>query len=484
MNIDRDILEHLDQGSPSGDVDPWEAALCDDPEAFSALWEQRRIDEALKALHAPSPISLEASILANLQGSTREELANRTLAVLSRRKTIRRFLPALAAAAAAVLLMAGGWWLRASRPVPVLATLQSGSSARWASSRQPAAGALGKGSWRLESGIAELSLSDGTMVTVQGPADFELNRTGRVELRSGRLSASVPEAGAGFTIGTPAGDVTDLGTRFGVDVNSSGGTETHVLEGRVRVSPASGFHQPMQELVRGQALNLNPDTHAMETVSFNPSFFPAPARELSDLLNGGGWEPGTSLSTRGLPDTSGRWGGDKATVSGAWRGVTPYEGKGMLRFLENSSELPGSLKTSDLNSSEQWQFIDLSPLRREIDRGDVEVEADVHVNQTAGKPARFSLSLQALKGGPNSRNLREKILNGMPDTYLVGSRTNLMPDTNPGTWQRIRVRLTLPPSTRSVLIAPRVALPPDHRSEGYFADGLSFRVMIPPQPGQ
>ena len=40
-----------------------------------------------------------------------------------------------------------------------------------------------------------------------------------------------------FSVRTPTAVVTDLGTEFGVEVNRSGTTRSHVFQGRVKVCP-------------------------------------------------------------------------------------------------------------------------------------------------------------------------------------------------------------------------------------------------------
>jgi hypothetical protein len=57
-------------------------------------------------------------------------------------------------------------------------------------------------------------------------------------LHNGRLSASVPPEGVGFTVETPAAEVVDFGTEFSVDV-AGGASEVHVFAGLVRVQPRS-----------------------------------------------------------------------------------------------------------------------------------------------------------------------------------------------------------------------------------------------------
>jgi ferric-dicitrate binding protein FerR (iron transport regulator) len=71
--------------------------------------------------------------------------------------------------------------------------------------------------------------------------------------QTGRLSARVPPAGSGFTLGTPAVAVTDLGTAFGLVVSDTRPTEVHVFEGQVEVSWLKAT-EPAQRLGAGEGL--------------------------------------------------------------------------------------------------------------------------------------------------------------------------------------------------------------------------------------
>lgn len=97
----------------------------------------------------------------------------------------------------------------------------------------------------LESGVAEVTFNSGARVFLEGPAVLEVERPNRAFLASGRLTAEVPKPATGFVINTPRVNVVDIGTRFGVSVESGGDTEVHVMQGVVEVSRLSGNASPM-----------------------------------------------------------------------------------------------------------------------------------------------------------------------------------------------------------------------------------------------
>ena len=97
---------------------------------------------------------------------------------------------------------------------------------------------LAVGEYRLDRGLLHLSFACGVTVYIEAPARFDAVSGTRLLLRSGRLSASVPPEGVGFTVDTPDAEVIDFGTEFSIDVESSA-SEVHVFEGLVRVQPRS-----------------------------------------------------------------------------------------------------------------------------------------------------------------------------------------------------------------------------------------------------
>jgi len=163
------------------------------------------------------------------------------------------------AAAAAVVLSAGALlaWSFGSRPGagPALATVSGivdGSGPGGLS-----AVALGD-SLRLgerlsfADGAVEVRTASGAVVTVGGPASFEVVGPNAVALERGTLAAEVDPVATGFTARTPLGDVIDIGTRFVMMLD--GELDVAVLEGAVRLEPLDGA---AVELVGGAAAGVD-----------------------------------------------------------------------------------------------------------------------------------------------------------------------------------------------------------------------------------
>ncbi|WP_075087704.1 FecR domain-containing protein [Verrucomicrobium spinosum] len=124
-----------------------------------------------------------------------------------------------------------------------VALLTRGVNLEWVDARSaPALNAPISPGWlKLKAGIAELEFYQGARLVVEGPAEIKLVSAGEAYCVSGRFSAHVPPQARGFRLGTPNGDVVDLGTDFGLDLNSAT-PEVHVFKGEVEL------HQPKAQV--------------------------------------------------------------------------------------------------------------------------------------------------------------------------------------------------------------------------------------------
>jgi len=179
--------------------------------------------------------------------------------------TGRRWWGPLAAAAAVALLAnaivlwnlrplgsdAGETELAAGDGVAVLSRLVN---PEWASEtgRHAEGDALSPGSFHLRSGLAQIEFFSGAAVIVEGPAELRLEDAWRLECRSGRLRASVPEPARGFTIVTPDYEAVDLGTEFALSVGEDGRSELHVVDGEVRLDDGDG--RELRRLLAGHGV--------------------------------------------------------------------------------------------------------------------------------------------------------------------------------------------------------------------------------------
>lgn len=148
-----------------------------------------------------------------------------------------------------------------------IATLAYTSHAKWGIEELVKGDQIGKSKLHLEIGLVRLDFYNGATVTLQGPAEFEIVSTDRTILTSGILTASIPESAVGFEVLTPAMDVVDLGTAFGVSVGGDGETDVCVFEGEVGVSLTNSKKTP--QLVReGSAVRSRPKADSIDTVDY------------------------------------------------------------------------------------------------------------------------------------------------------------------------------------------------------------------------
>ena len=100
----------------------------------------------------------------------------------------------------------------------------------------------------LSSGLMEITYDTGAKVILEGPCTYAIDSDRGGFLAVGRLTARVDQGSrkthpsafslqpsALFAVRTPTAVVTDLGTEFGVEVEESGATRSHVFQGKVEL---------------------------------------------------------------------------------------------------------------------------------------------------------------------------------------------------------------------------------------------------------
>lgn len=108
----------------------------------------------------------------------------------------------------------------------------------------------------IEKGLIELDLNGCGRLIVEGPTHISFPEPHRAVLKHGRVVMKATTKGHGYRIDTPMGGVIDLGTEFGVSVDSSGTVETHVLDGHVETITRNGKREI---LTRDEALRFDAD---------------------------------------------------------------------------------------------------------------------------------------------------------------------------------------------------------------------------------
>jgi hypothetical protein len=128
---------------------------------------------------------------------------------------------------------------------------------------------------KLKAGVAHIEFYSGASVILEGPAEFELISRTRAYCSRGKLRAIVPQQAQGFTIASPAMDLVDRGTEFGLRVEAGDATEVHVFQGKVDLYDAGAGQDgvaPRQELTTGQAARRD-GPGAVRPIPPNPAAF-------------------------------------------------------------------------------------------------------------------------------------------------------------------------------------------------------------------
>ncbi|MEM7396425.1 MAG: LamG-like jellyroll fold domain-containing protein, partial [Verrucomicrobiota bacterium] len=107
---------------------------------------------------------------------------------------------------------------------------------------------LRTGHYHLRQGLVDLDLANQVELLIEAPARFRVDSALRLALYEGRLVATVPESGQGFSVITPGAEVIDHGTAFAVEVGADRASEVHVFEGDVEVRPGAPGERAMESV--------------------------------------------------------------------------------------------------------------------------------------------------------------------------------------------------------------------------------------------
>lgn len=158
---------------------------------------------------------------------------------------------------------------------PTVATLTATNNAQWTEGVFVPGMNLRAGQrLTLTQGIAEITTKRGAIAILEAPATIELfDNDNALRLHTGKLvGICKTPLSKGFLVRTPHMDVTDLGTRFGVDSSEHNATEVHVFEGEVHVARAGV--EPVF-LAADQSAKASAGSSAITAIGFAPERFTA-----------------------------------------------------------------------------------------------------------------------------------------------------------------------------------------------------------------
>jgi hypothetical protein len=189
-------------------------------------------------------------------------------------------------AALALLTVLAGWPFRPSSTgishpeVPaVKTTLAVGrvghaNLASWDGPALYAGDTATTGAFRLKSGLVRIDFYHGPSVTLQGPADIDIESANQLRLQRGRLIARVPQEAIGFRVDTAELRVVDLGTTFGIAADEQQ-AKVCVFEGDVFVAATSAGapSSPKELLSAGRAVRVAAGSATVENIEFSGQEF-------------------------------------------------------------------------------------------------------------------------------------------------------------------------------------------------------------------
>jgi hypothetical protein len=142
---------------------------------------------------------------------------------------------------AALIMLLVYVFLNPRTSVPVVGMMVDTVGAKWqdeTAAMQPGQ-ELQKGPLYLRQGLARIRFDSGASVILEGPAQVDLLSGNSLYVHEGKIVATVGREAIGFVVNTPEGKILDLGTEFGIRVESAGRSQVHVFQGEVFLYPGN-----------------------------------------------------------------------------------------------------------------------------------------------------------------------------------------------------------------------------------------------------
>lgn len=157
----------------------------------------------------------------------------------------------------------------------IVATLTAEHNAAW--DRRPGQDLYAGQRFTLTRGTAEFTTRRGAVAIIQAPASLELlDHDNALYLHTGKLvGICETQSSKGFLVRTPAMEVIDLGTWFGIDVVPGHSSKLHVLDGRVAARPvgSTAADSVGETIVAGQSALIVGSSNKIQKGTAEPSAF-------------------------------------------------------------------------------------------------------------------------------------------------------------------------------------------------------------------
>ena len=119
----------------------------------------------------------------------------------------------------------------------------------------------------LTAGLAQLKFDNNAGVVIEGPAEFTILAQDRIGLHYGNVYVTVPEEAVGFSVYTKNAKIIDLGTEFGVAVNTNGDTRLHVITGKTTLIVGEKANRVSVEVEAGGAKQVMAESLTVSDIS-------------------------------------------------------------------------------------------------------------------------------------------------------------------------------------------------------------------------
>lgn len=300
----------------------------------AALWQTlSQYEKDAEPLAAPEP---SREVITGVR--LRKEMMTKT----GRPKLAMSFWVSLGSIAA--LLMMVTYVMIHPRAAEPVATVTDTCRAAWLQSGPETGSRLGTehSPLVLLSGYAQLRFDSGTEVTIEGPAEFQVIAEDRLDMRRGKIYAIVPQEAIGFSIYTKNSRIIDLGTEFGVDVDSAGGTSLHVTNGSTRLIAGEKSGKKVSvEVVKGIAKKISAELSEISDIPCEAGLFVRSFNSANTCV----WKGQTRLDLADIVGGGSGFGNSQDCV-----GIDPATGKRIdtLRYFHRPTEKSGYHEVSDV----------------------------------------------------------------------------------------------------------------------------------------
>ena len=144
------------------------------------------------------------------------------------------------------------------------------------------------------------------------------------------------------------------------------------------------------------------------------------------------------------------WSGDFTSLSEGERGVSPCEGRRMLKFLraDNRKSPPEATR----GASEVWQVVNVAKLRTALGRDLQALELSARFNQAdavAGGPTAFGVSVLAFTGAPEEA---PAVWRNRHELALAEGGQKEPADGDARSWQTVAAQITVPKEATHLLL--------------------------------